>query len=272
MSGAPQRNEPPAGPPERRLSPDVRRILGLWIVLSIVCLAAVFLINPLIAPKSGSSVAGFANLTNLIFTALAVPVALFVWLFAAYSVIVFRDRTRQGTPVEQLEDGPPLQAKTWQQIAWLAITGFLAIFLVGWGMFGFYKQTTDPPRNPLVVNVTGQQWMWTYSYPSLGVQSTTLELPAHQPVELRVTSLDVLHGFMINGLGVAIDANPGQWVTAPTITPNKLGSYTTRCVELCGLYHTYMWSPVKVVTRTAFGSWVAANGGHVTAIVRVAPS
>ena len=87
----------------------------------------------------------------------------------------------------------------------------------------------------------------------------------HRPVEFRVTSLDVLHGFAVNGLGVAMDANPGIWVTAPTVTPTKLGSYTTRCVELCGLYHTYMWSRVEVVSPSDFAAWVSANGGRRTA-------
>ena len=243
----------------------VRRILRLWLILSVICVALVLAINPLIAPKSGTSVAGFANLTNLVFTVLAVPVALFVWLFVAYSVVVFRERARAGTSVDQLEDGPPLQARPWHQIAWLAITAALAIFLVGWGMFGFYKQTTVPPRNPLVVDVTGQQWLWTYSYPSLGVQSVTLELPLDRPVQFRVTSLDVLHGFTINGLGVAMDANPGTWATAPIVTPTKLGNYSTRCIELCGLYHSYMWSRVKVVSSASFASWAAENASHASA-------
>jgi cytochrome c oxidase subunit II len=277
--GAPGREDPagaarhdgeaPTGGGEERKgggeAGHIRRLLKMWIALSVICIALVFVLNPLIAPKSGSSVAGFANLTNLVFTALAVPVALFVWLFVAYSIVVFHDRTSKDASVEHLEDGPPLQAKPWHQIAWLAITGTLAIFLVGWGMFGFYKQTTDPPSSPLVVDVTGQQWLWTYSYPSLGAQSTMLELPLKRPVEFRVTSLDVLHGFMINGLGVAMDANPGVWVTAPTVTPTKLGSYTTRCIELCGLYHSYMWSQVKVVPSATFASWVAENGGHLGA-------
>jgi cytochrome c oxidase subunit II len=240
----------------------VRRILRLWAVLSVICIAIALLLNPLIAPDSATSVAGFANLTDLLFTMLAIPVGLFVWLFVGYSVVVFRERRGAQANPDALEDGPPLEANPAQQIAWLAITGALAIFLVGWGMFGFYKQTTDPPANPLVVDVTGQQWLWTYSYPSLGVQSNVLELPVHRPVQFRVTSDDVLHGFVINGLGVAIDANPGTWVSAPIVTPTKLGSFTTRCVELCGLYHTYMWSGVDVVSSSDFASWAAANGAR----------
>jgi cytochrome c oxidase subunit II len=115
------------------------------------------------------------------------------------------------------------------------------------------------------VDVTGQQWMWTYAYPSLGVESNVLELPVGRPVEFRVTSEDVLHGFVIDGLAVAMDANPGWWTTAPTVTPNRIGDYTTRCVELCGLYHSYMWSRVQVVSASAFSSWVAANGGNASA-------
>ena len=39
----------------------------------------------------------------------------------------------------------------------------------------------QPAANPLVVNVTGQQWTWTYAYPALGVQSNVLELPSGSP-------------------------------------------------------------------------------------------
>jgi cytochrome c oxidase subunit 2 len=223
------------------------------------------LIVPLVTPQTASSVAGFASLTDLVFTVLAVPVALFVWVFVFYSVVVFRQKAPAAGRAEDLEDGPPLQAAPWQQILWLSITGALAIFLVGWGMFGFYRQTTDPPPDALVVDVTGQQWTWTYYYPSLGVQSHVLELPLDQPVEFRITSDDVLHGFAIDELGVAMDANPGFWVAAPIVTPTRLGQMTARCVELCGLYHTYMWTQVDVVKAADFTAWVAANGGNASA-------
>jgi cytochrome c oxidase subunit II len=247
------------GPGQGTVS-HIRRALTIWAVLSVVCIALALVVVPLVTPKSASSVAGFASLTDLVFTVLAIPVALFVWVFVGYSLVVFHEKAPASGRVEDLEDGPPLQAKPWQQILWLSITAALAIFLVGWGMFGFYRQTTDPPPNPLVVDVTGQQWTWTYYYPSLGVQSHVLELPLGRPVEFRVTSDDVLHGFAIDELGVAMDANPGFWVTAPIVTPDSLGEMTARCVELCGLYHTYMWTPVYVVTPAHFTAWVAANG------------
>lgn len=244
----------------------VRRVLVWWASLSVICIAIVLALGAVVNPTAASSDAAFANLTNVLFTALAVPVALFVWVFVGYSLIVFRDRSRSGTPPDELEDGPPLQATPRQQIAWLSITAALAVFLVGWGMFGFYKETTDPPAKPLVVLVTGQQWMWTFDYPTLGVRSNMLELPVGRPVQFRVTSDDVLHGFDVDGLGVLIDANPGWWVDAPTVVPNRIGNYAARCDELCGLYHTYMWARVRVVSRSAFASWVSANGGNASTV------
>jgi cytochrome c oxidase subunit II len=254
------------GPPASQKRSHVRRVLTIWAVLSVICVALVILLGPVVNPTSGSNDAGFANLTNVLFTAMAVPVALFVWVFVGYSLVAFREPRVPARNVDEYEDGPPLQATPRQQIAWLVITASLAIFLVGWGMFGFYKQTTDPPARPLVVDVIGQQWTWTYSYPALGVESNELYLPVHRPVQFRVTSDDVLHGFVVNGLAVAMDANPGWWTTAPSVTPSKLGNFATRCVELCGLYHTYMWSPVKVVTGSAFAAWIKANGGNARAV------
>ena len=215
-----EQQQKPAAPGEVN---HVRRVLQIWAVLSVIGVVLTAFWSNSVNPPSASSVAGFATLTDLIFTMLAVPVGLFVWVFIFYSVFTFRER-KKTTDVDQLADGPPIQASPKLQIWWLAITGGLAIFLVGWGGFGFLKQTTDAPANPLVVDVTGQQWTWTYNYPSLGVQSNTLELPVGRPVSFHVTSDDVLHGFAVNGLGVLVDANPGWWTTIPTVTPSKTGN------------------------------------------------
>jgi cytochrome c oxidase subunit 2 len=244
----------------------IRRVLRIWAVLSVVFVALTFLIVPLVEHSPASSIAGFASLTDVVFTAVAVPVALFVWVFVFYSVFTFREKGAADRPVEELEDGPPLQATPRQQIAWLTVTAALAFFTVGWGMFGFYKETTKKAANPIVVDVVGQEWTWTYSYAKLGVQSHVLELPLGRPVQFRVTSDDVLHGFGVAALGIAMDANPGVWVATPVVTPSKTGTFDARCIELCGLYHTYMWSQVKVVPPAVFAAWVKANGGKSSVV------
>ena len=58
-------------------------------------------------------------------------------------------------------------------------------------------------------------------------------------MQFNVTSVDVTHGFWPVALGVQVDANPGV-VTVIRATPDKLGRFTVRCSQLCGLYHSFM--------------------------------
>jgi cytochrome c oxidase subunit 2 len=235
------------------------RVLILWLVLSIVGVILVLLFMPRMLPVSGSDTTAFANLTVVVFTAVAMPVAMFVWVFLGYSLWAFRSKGRPTT------DGPRLQPTRLTQIGWLAITGALCLFCLVWGLVGIYEQTVAAPADPLTINVTAQQWTWTYQYPTLGgVQSHILYLPVNRSIRFRVRSTDVLHGFAIDQLGVRMDANPGVTLTLPFTTPRRVGKYDTRCVEFCGLYHSYMFTPVRVVSQSAFNTWIRSQGGgHV---------
>jgi cytochrome c oxidase subunit 2 len=114
----------------------------------------------------------------------------------------------------------------------------------------------------LVINVTGQQWLWTFSYPGEGnVQSDVLYLPENRPVVFDVTSEDVIHSFWVEQMGIKIDANPGV-VTQTSVTPTMLGTFDVRCAELCGLYHSNMETTAKVVSPADFTAWLTAHGGH----------
>jgi cytochrome c oxidase subunit 2 len=114
--------------------------------------------------------------------------------------------------------------------------------------------------NPLVVNVTGQQWIWTFSYPQQGnIESDQLYLPVDRPVVFHVTSDDVIHSFWVVQMGIKVDANPGV-TTKASVTPDRLGRFDVRCAELCGLLHADMETSVHVVSPSDFLSWLRSNG------------
>jgi cytochrome c oxidase subunit 2 len=117
--------------------------------------------------------------------------------------------------------------------------------------------------------VTGQQWLWTFSYPGTGVESRSLVLPVNRPVEFNVTSVDVTHGFWPAALGVQVDANPNVTTVIRT-TPNKLGGFTVRCSQLCGLYHSEMYAPGSVVTSGQFSAWLQKQGATPSTADQVA--
>ncbi len=246
--------------PARAEPHHLRRAVILWIVLSLVGIAVWLVIAQFILPTEITDAGVFDNTTIVVFTILAIPVSMFVWVFLGYSLFAFRAR---GRPTE---DGIPMQPKAGLQIGWLGITSILCLFLVIWGMFGLYQETSAASPNTMIVQVTGQQWLWTFYYPKYQVSSAgqMLELPVNVPVQFDVTSKDVLHGFAIQALGVRVDANPGQTTTTQVVIPTQIGDYQVVCVELCGLYHTFMWSAVKVVSQSDFDTWIAGLGGQTS--------
>ena len=235
-----------------------RRVMIIWIGLSVVVIILWSLLAQFILPVAASDLDGMDNSTIILFTDLAIPVGLFVFVFLAYSMLAFRIKERAT------EDAIPLKPRPMLQIGWMGVTGALCLFLLIWGLFGFYQDTVAQVSSPLLVQVTGQQWAWTFYYPQYGVasQGQVLELPVNRPVQFNVTSKDVLHGFAVRALGVRVDANPGQTTITSITTPTQIGQYAVACVELCGLYHSYMWSSVNVVSNSSFNSWITSQGGH----------
>jgi cytochrome c oxidase subunit 2 len=119
--------------------------------------------------------------------------------------------------------------------------------------------------------VIGQQWLWTFRYPSYGgVETATLELPVNRWIEFHVTSLDVDHSFWAYELGIKADAIPGSDNVA-YLDATKTGSFQVRCAELCGLWHGHMNSFGKVVSHADFTSWVVAREHQFAAITKDLP-
>ena len=245
--------------PARQEPRHLRRAIIIWVVLSVIGIALWLAVAPFILPRAASNLSSTDDFTFVVLTTLAVPVGMFVYVFLGYSLFAFRVKERPT------EDGVPLLPRPSLQIGWLGITGALCLFLLIWGFAAIYLETAAAASNTLVVQVTGQQWLWTFNYPQYGLssQSQAIELPVNRPVQFVVTSEDVLHGFAIRALGVRIDANPGEITTTPIITPTQMGNYTVYCVELCGLYHSYMWQAVNVVDNASFNSWILSQGGHL---------
>jgi cytochrome c oxidase subunit II len=260
MSDANIEGSTPAASPTPAEPRHLRRAVIIWIVVSVIGIVIWLLVSPYIAPATSSTLGSSQILTFNVLTVLAVPVAMFVFVFLAYSVFAFRVKDRPT------EDGPPLRPRPALQIGWLGITSALCLFLFIWGAFFYYQETSAASSNTLVVNVTAQQWQWTFDYPQYGATSQgaqVIELPVNRPVQFYVTSKDVLHGFSILAFGVRVDANPGYVTTTSQFTPTQTGSYAVRCVEMCGLFHSYMWEAVKVVSANDFNAWIASQGGHV---------
>jgi len=67
-----------------------------------------------------------------------------------------------------------------------------------------------------------------------------------QPLHLKLTSDDVMHGFAIGQMDMGtVDVEPGK-VTDITLTFDKPGIYTFYCTRWCGLNHWRMRGTIEV--------------------------
>ena len=255
------------------------RILVIWAVATAIVLPLViWVVGPHIPPGSMSQQTKDQHQVDVVLTALAVPIVLMIWVYFAYAITVFR---QEGAAIV---DGPPITGHGRIQATWLIATSALVI---GLAIFGTADLLTtggagggegpNPAAKPadwrsaLQVQVIGQQWLWTFRYPSYGgVETTTLELPVNREIEFHVTSLDVVHDFWAIELGVKADAVQG----ADNIAfdkPLRTGTFQVRCDELCGLWHGHMNTTGDVVSASAFTSWVTNEERRNAALTKQLP-
>jgi cytochrome c oxidase subunit 2 len=236
----------------------IRHILGIWAGLTAIGVVIAVLSPGWLMPTAASSTMHLLILTVVVFSVAAAPVAALVYATALYALVRWRWRG-EGVP----PDGPPMRNNSVVTSVWLVASSLLTVFLLVWGLAAL---STDDAGgggvNPMTVDVTGQQWVWSFSYPGTKVSSFELYLPVGRKINFDVTSKDVVHGFWIVQMGIKINANPGV-ITTASVTPDKIGVYDIRCSELCGLNHAFMETTVHVLSDSAFNSWLKSQPSRV---------
>jgi cytochrome c oxidase subunit 2 len=136
-----------------------------------------------------------------------------------------------------------------------------AILLITLASYAFHLgEQLLPHAAPRVMEVRAiaTMWMWQFGYPHTNDAALRAELhiPAGEPVDVIVTSSDVIHSFWIPRLAGKIDAIPGR-ETRVRIRAEAPGEYEGQCAEFCGLGHAHM--RFKVIVHAA-DDYAAALG------------
>lgn len=249
------------GPPEEdpRIAGQkhpVARMIAIGMVASVVGIAITLLIDwfPEPASKSASDIDTLYDVLLIC----SVPVFVLVMTIAIYSVVRFRAKPGD------MGDGPPIHGNAKLEVFWVTVP-FIMVTLLA--IYGWYEldNIEAKQKNEMVVNVTGQQFTWTFEYPEEKVQAKELVLPVNRPIEFKIHSKDVIHSFWVPQFRLKSDAVPGL-TTRIRLTPDREGNYEVVCAELCGLGHSTMRQFVHVVPASEFQTWLsdqkkAAGGG-----------
>jgi len=229
------------------------RIAAIWIVVTVIVEILIGII-PIPSPVASTQAQGEHQTLYMLFY-VAAPIFTFVLVLFAYELVVFRRRRGEPADVPHRPDSNPIL------LLWAALSFILVLFLAGWGTFTLHEITTANGPRPLHIQVIGQQWFWTFRYPSYGgMETRDLYAPVNTPIQFDVTSLDVVHSFWIYDYDIKEDAVPGVHNVA-YFEATKLGNSTPSghdwvvCNELCGLWHGHMRTQLHVITKTSFASW-----------------
>jgi cytochrome c oxidase subunit 2 len=120
----------------------------------------------------------------------------------------------------------------------------------------------------LQIRVHAVQWHWEFTHqgPNGPVRTRDrLILPAGQPVDLIITSADVIHSLWVPQLGGKMDAIPGH-ANRLRLQADAPGLLAGQCAEFCGVGHGAMRFEVQVVAPEDFdatlsGAALAAAAG-----------
>jgi len=117
-------------------------------------------------------------------------------------------------------------------------------------------------EQPLRVQVIGHQWWWEVRYPESGVVTANqFILPIDRPVDVEVTSADVIHSFWVPRLGGKLDMVPGRTNTL-RLQVSQTGVFRGQCSEFCGSQHAHMILHVEALEADAFATWIEARTGR----------
>ncbi|HET6944808.1 MAG TPA: cytochrome c oxidase subunit II, partial [Gaiellaceae bacterium] len=195
-------------------------LLGIG-VLAGAAATAVALFLPWLPPVA-SKERGRIDLVFWFVVSICILIFAIVVAVMLYSIVRFR-----AAPDDD-SDGPPIHGHTGLEIVWTLIPTVLVTSI---GIFSAIVLARDDAlgKNVLAVNVTAQQFAWSFQYPNNGKVTTgTLRLPVGRSVQLHMQSKDVIHSFWVPEFGQKQDVVPGI-VTTLHITPDKVGTFPVIC-------------------------------------------
>ncbi|MGI9079678.1 MAG: cytochrome c oxidase subunit II [Acidimicrobiales bacterium] len=184
----------------------------------------------------------------------AMATAVYVIVAAFIVVAVVRGRGAKSSDAK----GPKDDTFIWLGgiVAPILILAVLAVVTVN---------TTSALRKPqndeLRIQVVGKRWWWDIRYPTDNVTTASeIHIPVGRPVDIELTSDNVIHSFWVPQLAGKVDTIPGQ-VNHLRLKATEAGIYRGECAEYCGIEHAHMSFVVIAEPPADFTRWMTRRRG-----------
>jgi cytochrome c oxidase subunit 2 len=185
-----------------------------------------------------------------------------VAVFVAFAVLLAVGLFRRRPAPEDAPDRQPMGGFGRWFVGWGVVGPVLILLVVFAATLQAMRVLPDSaPADALEVEVVGHQYWWEVRYPAEGITVTDeLHLPVGRPVELRLTSADVIHSFWVPELGGKLDLMP-DYVNTLVLQADEPGRHLNICAEFCGLRHADMIMTVVAEPADRFEAWLAGRRG-----------
>ncbi len=194
--------------------------------------------------------------------ALATIVYVVVAAFIVVAVVRGRRETagQKAGPERPSErgDGPKDDTFIWFGgiVAPVIILGVLAVVTVN--TTGVLRKQQ---QGELRIQVVGKRWWWDVRYPEDRVTTAAeIHIPVGRPVDIELTSDNVIHSFWVPQLAGKLDTIPGQ-VNHLRLRATEAGAFRGECAEYCGIQHAHMSLVVIAEPPVDFDRWMIRRRG-----------
>lgn len=185
----------------------------------------------------------------------------FVLVELGLLVAIFKFRGRPDDPEPEQVHG-----NTKLEILWTAIPAVILAFIAVPTIRAIFQLAETPAGEVLTVEAIGHQWWWEFRYPELGIVTAgEMHVPVGRTIDMKLSSVDVLHSFWIPQFAGKRDVFPGR-TTFLWFRADVAGNYTGQCAEFCGLQHGRMGFRVIAQEPAEFEAWTAAQLAPAPAI------
>jgi cytochrome c oxidase subunit 2 len=118
---------------------------------------------------------------------------------------------------------------------------------------------TADAGDPLRIAVVGEQWWWRLTYTLEAGRSfetaNELHIPVGRPVQLELSTADVIHSFWLPPLSGKLDMIPGR-TTLLTLIATAPGVTRGQCAEYCGGAHALMSFYAVATSPDEYDAWL----------------
>ena len=145
----------------------------------------------------------------------------------------------------------------------------VVLFVVGIIFTGKATEVDASANDPITIKVDAQQWVWRYAYPvdepaadgfndDQAYSYQELVVPVDTPINLEISSIDVLHRWSVPALALTADAVPGV-TNEVSFMATETGTYEGASKRFSGPGYATMRTRVIVVEPDEYEAFLQSR-------------